>query len=129
VKIMPEVGIGTAMGWHVVAGICQLVLTMYFAALRWDDLKAFFRAGRRTVNTFLFLIPMVGLAVATLTGAVWAVVASAVFYSAWLLNHLLGRWIAPRSDRSGPGWQSVLLGVLLLVVVAVSWQAAVAAYR
>ena len=126
---MVQRGIDGAMNWAVVAGICQLVLTAYFVAVRWSELRAFFRSGRRTVNTFLFLIPMVLLAVATLMGAVWAVVVSAVFYSAWLLNHVLGRWISPRSNRSGPDRASIILGLLLLVVVVVSWQAAVAAYH
>lgn len=124
-------GIDGGMNWAVVAGICQLVLTVYFVAIRWSELKAFFRSGRRTVNTFLFLIPMVVLAVATLAGALWAVVGAAVFYSAWLLNHLLGRWISPRSrrGRSGPDQASVILGVLLAVVAVVNWYAAVVAYR
>jgi hypothetical protein len=131
VKIMAGLGIDGAMTWAVVAGICQLVLTAYFVAIRWSDLAAFFRRGRRTVNTFLFLIPMVVLAIATLAGAVWAVVVAAVFYSAWLLNHVLGRWIAPRSRRArtGPDRASVALGLLLVVVVVVNWYAAVVAYR
>ena len=128
---MAGLGIVGTMNWAVVAGICQLVLTAYFVFIRWSELKAFFGKGRRTVNTFLFLIPMVVLAVVTLTGVVWAVVVSAVFYSAWLLNHVLGRWIAPRSRSrgTGPDRDSIVLGLLLLVVVAVSWWAAVAAYR
>jgi hypothetical protein len=123
------------MGWHVLAGILQLGLTAYFVVLRWGELKAFWRTGRRTVNTFLFLVPMAVLAIATLAGAVWAVVVSAVFYSAWLLNHVLGRWIAPRSNRrgrgrgrAGPDRASVVLGLLLAAVVVVSWYAASVAY-
>jgi hypothetical protein len=123
------------MGWHVVAGICQVALTAYFVALRWSGLVAFFRTGRRTVNTFLYLIPMAVLALATLLGAVWAIVVSAVFYSAWLLNHLLSRWIPSRRDgRARPSLPAPdrgywILGLLLVVVVAVSWYAAVVAYR
>jgi len=102
---MVQRGIDGAMNWAVVAGICQLVLTAYFVFIRWSELKAFFGKGRRTVNTFLFLIPMVVLAVAALMGAVWALVVSAVFYSAWLLNHVLGRWISvgetPRITNAG----------------------------
>jgi hypothetical protein len=122
------------MGWHVVAGICQVALTVYFVVLRWSGLVAFFRTGRRTVNTFLYLIPMGVLAVATLLGAVWAIVVSAAFYSAWLLNHVLSWWITSRGDRTrrdrpGPDREYLILGVLLVVVVVVSWYAAVVAYR
>jgi hypothetical protein len=120
------------MGWHLAAGIAQLVLTLYYLSTHWTGLREFFRTGRRTVNTFLYLVPMAILAVGTLVGAVWAVVVSAVFYSAWLLNHLLS-WLLPNLPRRGgrprPDGGYLILGLLLVVVVVLTWYAAVVAYR
>jgi hypothetical protein len=112
------------MGWHIAAGVLQLVLTVFFLVTRWR--------ARRSTTTLIYVLPMAVLAVGVLLGARWAIVVSAVFYSAWLLNELL--WWVPfpltaRRRRRDHDLGHVALGLQLAAVTGLSWYAAVAAYR
>jgi hypothetical protein len=118
------------MNWPVTAGIAQLVLIVFFLVTQ-------LRLRRRPVGELLlYAIPMAALAVGTLLGADWAIVVAAVFYSIWLINHVLS-WRRPsraehiRPDPSTravalPPAVRVALGVVSLAVLALTWCAVVA---
>jgi hypothetical protein len=83
------------MNWHVTAGVAQLALIALFLATQG-------RARRCTGEVLLYAVPMTGLAVGTLVGAGWVVVVAAVFYSVWLVNHVLSWSARPASARIRP---------------------------
>jgi len=123
------------MNWHLTAGVAQLALIAMFLATQ-------VRARRRgTGEVLLYAVPMTGLAVGTLVGVAWAVVVAAVFYSVWLVNHVLS-WRRPASARIRPTGHDdppdriqattpapvrAVVGVVSLAVLGLTWGAVVAA--
>lgn len=131
------------MAWQVTAGIAQLLLTGYFLATH----------GRRMSlgNDLIYAVPMGVLAVGTLLGISGATAVAALFYSVWMLNHLFSWWIPyltgwphgldrrnrhaghtivpVRRGRPTPDLVHTGLGVLSLVVLVVTWFAAVKSHQ
>jgi hypothetical protein len=123
------------MNWHVTAGVAQFALIALFLATQ-------VRARQRSAGeVLLYAVPMTGLAVGTLVGVDWAVVVAAVFYSVWLVNHVLS-WLRPASARIRPTGHDdppdriqattpapvrAVVGVVSLAVLGLTWGAVVAA--
>jgi len=105
------------MGWHTVAGIAQVVLVAFVVA------RHATAGARRRRELMLYVVPMLGLAIGTLAGVGWVVVVAAIFYSLWLINHLLS-W----RDRPAQRLAHVVLGLISIAVLATTWLAATAAH-
>lgn len=113
------------MNWHLAAAVAQLLLIALFLATQ-------VRSGRRGVGeVLLYAVPMVGLAVGTALGVSWVMVAAAVFYSVWLVNHALSwRRPDPAPDpshrRRTPAALRAVVGLLSVAALALTWAAVLA---
>jgi hypothetical protein len=75
------------MNWLLLGGVAQCVFIGLFLVN--------YQRGRSTLrprDLLVYVVPMLALAIATLAGATWALVAAAVFYLLWLVNSVLAKY-------------------------------------
>jgi len=130
----------------IIAGVSQLVLTGYFVLTHWVPLPPFndLRFENRTANAYVQVL-MALLAVSTLLGHRFEMWVAAIFYSLWMVGHLISWWVPyltgwPRAamevnrqrawtvlprirDRVTPDVLHTGLGALSVVTLVSTWLA------